>query len=37
MPCKNVIVKKPIRGSQAPNWAVEPYDDDDDDETIQAL
>jgi hypothetical protein len=29
-PCKKVIVKKPQIGGQGPNWAVEPYDDDDD-------
>jgi hypothetical protein len=28
-PCKKVIVTKPQRGGQGPNWAVEPYDDDD--------
>jgi hypothetical protein len=27
-PRKKVIVKKPQRGGQGPNWAVEPYDDD---------
>jgi hypothetical protein len=26
-PCKKVIVKKPQRGGQGLNWAVEPYDD----------
>jgi hypothetical protein len=32
-PCKKVIVKKtPKKGGQGPYWAVEPYDDDDDDE-----
>jgi hypothetical protein len=31
-PRKKVIVKKPHKGEggQGPNWAVEPYDDDDD-------
>jgi hypothetical protein len=33
-PSKKVIVKKPQkRGGQVPTWAVEPYDDDDDDYT----
>jgi hypothetical protein len=27
-PYKSVIVTKPQRGGQGPNWAVEPYDDD---------
>jgi hypothetical protein len=32
-PCKKVIVKKPQRGGgQSPNWAVQPYDYDDDDD-----
>jgi hypothetical protein len=30
-PRKKVIVKKPQRAGQGLNWAVEPYDDDDDD------
>jgi hypothetical protein len=25
------LLQNPIRGGQGPNWAVEPYDDDDDD------
>jgi hypothetical protein len=29
-PWKKVIVTKPQWGGQGPNWAVEPYDDDDD-------
>jgi hypothetical protein len=31
-PREKVIVKKPHRGGQDPNWAVEPYDEDDDNE-----
>jgi hypothetical protein len=26
------LLRNPIRGGQGPNWAVEPYDDDDDEE-----
>jgi hypothetical protein len=25
-----LLLRNPIRGCQGPNWAVEPYDDDDD-------
>jgi hypothetical protein len=30
-PCKKVIVVKPHKGRPGLYWAVEPYDDDDDD------
>jgi hypothetical protein len=36
-PCKKVIVTKPHWGGQGPNWAAEPYDDDDEYPGKQAL
>jgi hypothetical protein len=29
-----LLLRNPDRGGQGPNWAVEPYDDDDDDTQI---
>jgi hypothetical protein len=34
---KRLLLRNPIRGGQGPNWAAEPYDDDDDEPYTKEL
>jgi hypothetical protein len=36
-PVERLLFRNPNRGGQRPNWAVEPYDDDDDDYNVSSM